>query len=279
VYWENAKLGKTVKRILPWRSHIEALRGTPKQAMEYCKKGGDFQEFGVAPKELGQQKGIDRLLEVYEKEGLMKAAQMEKKSFMRFGGGLERLDMMSKRITSMMLDKKIVWIYGPSGSGKTRLGFELCLRELRGDPRGIFKWDAKDLSFLNGYVDQEIALVDDYKYREGDSQQLLNISDQYCHSVPVKGGYRRWDVKFLVFTALYPPRTIFAGYSGPVEQFERRITDLIRMTGSPEDWKKGNHRWRFERRDGKDDDEVEKERKKITEEMLMSQTFGLEEDD
>lgn len=48
VYFTNAKTLTAVSKLFP-RAHIEQQRGTFKQAIEYCKKDGDFREFGVSP--------------------------------------------------------------------------------------------------------------------------------------------------------------------------------------------------------------------------------------
>lgn len=49
VVFEQEKRLTQVKRLVSERAHFEVARGTPVQAADYCKKDGDFKEYGECP--------------------------------------------------------------------------------------------------------------------------------------------------------------------------------------------------------------------------------------
>lgn len=61
----KVKLRLANVKVLPGfgRAHLEVSRGTPKQASDYCKKDGDFEEFGSLPTGQGKRSEFDDLKE------------------------------------------------------------------------------------------------------------------------------------------------------------------------------------------------------------------------
>ena len=48
IHFKDCKTLSAVKKVMP-RAHLEPRKGTVDQAVEYCKKEGDFEEFGIKP--------------------------------------------------------------------------------------------------------------------------------------------------------------------------------------------------------------------------------------
>lgn len=53
IIFAKVKRFNEAKGFLPDRTHLEAKRGSPSQASEYCKKDGLFKEFGAMPQQPG----------------------------------------------------------------------------------------------------------------------------------------------------------------------------------------------------------------------------------
>ena len=63
VVFHRVKRMREAKSFLPEGTHLEAKRGTPEQAAEYCKKSGLFKEYGSLPSAPGRPKVFDEYKE------------------------------------------------------------------------------------------------------------------------------------------------------------------------------------------------------------------------
>lgn len=60
IIFKNKKRFNAAKRFLGDRCHLEKARGTSEQASEYCKKDGDYEEWGELPRNQGKRTDFER---------------------------------------------------------------------------------------------------------------------------------------------------------------------------------------------------------------------------
>ncbi|QSX73453.1 replication-associated protein [Wolvfec circovius] len=201
------------------RAHLEAAKGTEKEASDYCKKGGDYLEVGAVSC-MGQRSDLLTVAETLRQTNgdLKKVAEQCPAAFIRYGRGIR--DFCGVMGLGKGRDWKTqVFVYiGPPGCGKTRNVMEECGKfgyDLYFKPRGPW-WD--------GYNGQEAVVLDDF-YGWIPYDELLRVCDRYPLRVPVKGGYENFTSKVLFITSNSYPEDWYSSENirGRIEALFRRI--------------------------------------------------------
>lgn len=210
VYFRNALTEKAARQFFH-PDHVEVCAGNTVQNQDYCKKDGNFIEWGLAP-EQGKRKDLDECRH---------AAANGHISDVIDHGNLQQIKVAEKWLEYNAPKRdpknpiKVIWISGASGSGKSRMAYEEFPNAYRKMPG---KW-------WDGYNSEEVVIFDDFDPNDYTEKQLLTWWDRYPCRVEVKGGSRQLFATTFVITALFPPSSFWQDCEIGT-QFLRRISEI-----------------------------------------------------
>lgn len=217
--------------------HFEKKRGTREQAAEYCKKDGDFEEWGHAPtgqgartdkKKLGAliKEGLtDREIIEYEDESGKDWAGAWCRNYKGIREARKILFGEEKRMWEM--DVRIYW--GLPGSGKTRSVYdEFGVDDVYAKAPGKW-WDC--------YNGERVVLIDDFDpsdYFNIVYSYYLKLLDRYPMMVEPKGGMTQFRSHIIIFTSNFDPNGWFREKKNR-KAFMRRIKEVRHFEGGIEE--------------------------------------------
>jgi len=185
-----------LKQQLKLRAHCEPAKGTPVQASSYCKKDGDYTEFGQLPHGPGARNDLQQLVERIRNGATKKAIEEEFPGhFIRYRNSI--LSAIADHSEERMWEVDVRVLWGRTGTGKTRKVFDAHERET------IYVHPGE--AWFNGYEGQEVALFDDFNGSEFKLAYFLKILDRYPMRVPIKGAYVQWKPKIIYITSNKDP--------------------------------------------------------------------------
>lgn len=186
-------------------------------ATNYCMKDKDY--FIKDNRQQGNRTDLQAVINaiLIEKKNSTQIAQEYPHEYIKYHGGIERL---LAKVQPMRTEKPIViWLYGPTGCGKTRYVF---------DKHGIENvWTSMvDLSKWEGYEQQEVILVDDFRKNYCTFGELLKYIDRYPLRCNIKYTSAQINSKYMYFTCPYHPKDVYPTRED-VGQLIRRIDFII----------------------------------------------------
>lgn len=192
LYFENPHVYPCKKfRDISHAAHDEMIRGSPRQASDYCKKEGDFWEHGTVPSQ-GARTDWDTALNDLRENGSVHAIDQQPHLLPNIRA-LERYHSLSQRSTHRELTVNV--LIGPPGCGKTRAAYSAA-PDLYSKPDGQW-WD--------GYTGQDTILLDDFDGHIPYTT-LLKYLDRYPVQLPIKGGFTPAYYTTVYITSNYPIR-------------------------------------------------------------------------
>jgi len=194
-----------LKKLFP-KMHIEATRGTPQQAADYCKKEHLFDDFGtLCTGEEGRKKGNDSekkkyadLIKMAEEGRMQEIKELDPYNYLRMYSTLQKIAKDNPRPIEDLNTTTGMWIYGPSGVGKSR-GIREVLKH-----HGIPFYDKGCNKWWDGYNNEPAVLVDDF---DPTHKVLFHYvkrwTDHYAFRAEVKNSALFIRPRLIVFTSQY----------------------------------------------------------------------------
>lgn len=211
----------SLKKAFP-RIHMEARKGTPQQAADYCKKDGDFREKGKLsrPGERSDLLALHALASTCTSDYDM--YEQLPSTMLRYHRNAAhcRLTYARKRFNKWKpVEVHIRW--GAAGTHKTRYVYENYedVYSVPFSKRGTVWFDGVEPTTTT-------ILLDDF-YGELEWSLLLKLLDGYPFSLPVKGGFTWKNYDRVFITSNKSPLTWYA--EGFPPEFQRRITTLTHL--------------------------------------------------
>lgn len=219
VCWENPRSLDKFKDTLSSRTHLEKMRGTHKQASDYCKYDdypvckvpNVFEEFGKLPAQ-GTRTDWCVAVEQISSGANIEDVIMAQPQLLPGIRALERFKAMT--LKPKHREVEVIVCYGKAGTGKSRFAWD-TYPDLYSKPEGEW-WD--------GYTGQTTILLDDY-YGDIPYSNFLKVLDRYPLKVPIKGGFieAQWDT--VIITSNRPPREWYS--KGMTPAISRRISKIF----------------------------------------------------
>lgn len=212
VYFDTLKSFDQIQLLFDGRAHLERMQGTPKQASDYCKKDGDFFEYGQLPLS-DREKGERGKQSIEERWTLAKAGRFEELPPEQ----IKTYQFIHARYTQVHDREQLdnMWIWGQSGCGKSsyiRQNYDMSTVYWK----GMNKW-------WDGYQHEPVVVLEDMDPKHGEFiAYFLKIwADHYAFNAEVKGGMMRIRPKTIIVTSQYPLNEVFPDLKDQEALFRR----------------------------------------------------------
>lgn len=223
VEWSTPRGLKVLKK-LNVRIHWEICKGTQKHNIDYCKKGGKFEEVG-SPKKQGERSDLNVLKDSIVSGTKVVDIMMDNPIiYHQYGRTLTTIEdevLRRKWRTEMT---KCVWIWGGTGLGKSHEAF-LGFAMFNPDTHYVVNMQEVKKGWWDGYRQQKFVIINDFR-GEIPYAELLNLCDKWPHSV---GRRNRMPMPFLsemiIITSSKSPGGVYKNVlrNESIDQLLRRI--------------------------------------------------------
>lgn len=218
VEWVNARALGGLKKIHQ-AIHWEKRLGTSEEASRYCKKDGDYVEYG----DLGPGQGSrSDLLQI--KNEIMNGTKVDQilledpELYHKYGRTFNKIEDLAMRRKWRTEMTQGIWYYGRTGVGKSHTAFENY------DPTTHYLYP-NDNGWWDGYTQQETVIINDFR-GEIPYNMMLQMIDKWPFSVRRRNREPMpFTSKYVIITSSLHPADIYHNRNDEdkIEQLLRRL--------------------------------------------------------
>lgn len=223
IYFKNARSWSSVLKSITFddliKPHLEIAKGSPSQNRVYCSKENQFHEFGKLPSQ-GARSDLQIIREDLKNGKKLKDMLEDRDLSLKSIQYIENIRHFYD--TPRNFKPYVIWIYGDSGLGKSRLSAKLAQNydTYILNPSS----DGRSKMWFDGYDNQEIMIINDFRSEMFNFSFLLNLLDRYPIKVEPKGKpSRQFNSKVIIINCPKSWHCYVPPSEDPV-QLSRRIS-------------------------------------------------------
>lgn len=225
VEFKQQVLLSTFKNKVSRKLHVAERRGTPAQASDYCKKDGQFDEWGSISQQ-GRRTDLEVACEMISTGAKIRdVAVSYPDTFVKFHKGFKALQTALIEPRSEV--PNVTVYYGETGVGKSRKAREVTERP--------YVWGPEQGLWFDGYEGEKDVIFEEFRGQLAFGH-MLRMLDRYDCKVQYKGGMCEFAATNIVITSPVHPREWYpnlAAEEGKMDQLMRRITRIVHLNKFP----------------------------------------------